>query len=194
MFIKLGGEPPHMSFASRTPPNPPKPPATNYTSDPPSRSYSGPGPTNPHDAPIRHATSLGGGPPNTIPAAVGGGGAAGVSPLGGGLSGASTAADPTNVHPTKANILPPRRATVAATVTPPAPVDDSMVPLEAPRQGVWFDRAPFDAATGRGIDGGDGGGAPGGGSNEGVGSNADRSRQAGAIGEATEANTGAYRL
>lgn len=31
----------------------------------------------------------------------------------------------------------------------PTPVDDSMVPLEAPKQGVWFDRAPFDAATGR---------------------------------------------
>lgn len=49
----------------------------------------------------------------------------------------------------------PQHARRVSAAMAPTPVDDSMVPLEAPKQGVWFDRAPFDAATGRNLDEGE---------------------------------------
>ena len=81
------------------------------------------------------------------------------------------------------NLPQARRASVAAV---PTPVDDSMVPLEAPKQGVWFDRAPFDAATGRDIDEGDR-------SAQGA-SRGTAERQAHGIGESADADTGPQHL
>jgi hypothetical protein len=97
VFIKLGGEPPHISFSAQTPVAPQAPSAFSDTA---ARSGPLPGaPMNMHSQPSSSPQQL-----RTCPTAV------------------------------------------------PVPVDDSMVPSEAPKQGVWFDKAPFDSETGRIID------------------------------------------
>jgi hypothetical protein len=107
VFIKLGGEPPHMSFSAQTPAASKGPSAFSNTA---ASSQSGPVP----------------------------------------LSGVPVTGSPMHTHgPPGADPQQARRTSAAAA---PTPVDDSMVPLEAPKQGVWFDRGPFDAATGRTID------------------------------------------